>query len=207
MPNKKSLIRYWGLLAARTAEILVYSDIAKDSGVKSVTVKEWVSLLDRSSLLSLLPPFENNLNKRLVKSPKCHFLDTGLACRLQGWTKKEPMSKSPQVGHLFETLVYAEIVKTKQNHGCDWSIFHWRTQDGEEIDFVIQNAQGDILALDTKLGVHSVQLQTLPRSFQKNHPDVKTLYIVSMASERKKLNNHCEQIPLFELKQFLLEWH
>ncbi len=193
-----------GLLSARTSQILNYSDIAKDSGVKSATIKEWVSLLERSNLVYLLRPFESNLNRRLIKSPKLHFLDTGLACRLQGWTEMEPMFKSPQAGHLFESLVLAEIVKCMRNYGMPWQLFYWRTRDGEEIDFVIKTAENHMIALDAKMGIHSVAPTALPSSFTKSFPEVDTLYIVSIGGRRQKLNSNCEQIPIAELKEFLL---
>ena len=194
-----------GLIAARTAEILNYSDIAKDSGVKSVTVKEWVSLLERSHLIYLLRPFASNLNKRLIKSPKIHFLDTGIACRLQGWSEIEPLSRSPQVGHLFESLVLSEIVKCMHNHGKDWQLFYWRTRAGEEIDFIIKTESGKIIAIDAKLGIHSVSAASLPISFKKEFPDSKILYLVSIGGQKQKLSAHCEQIPITQLTRFLLK--
>lgn len=194
-----------GLLAARTAEILNYSDIAKDSGVKSVTIKEWVSLLERSQLVYLLQPYASNLNKRLIKSPKVHFLDTGIACRLQGWSEIEPLSRSPQIGHLFETLVLTEIVKFIQNHGKTWKIFYWRTRSGEEIDFLIQTEADKMIALDAKLGIHSVSAVLLPPSFKKEFPESSLFYLVSIGGKRQKLSAFCEQIPITQLTSFLLE--
>ncbi len=193
-----------GLLGARTGEILNYSDIAKDSGVKSVTIKEWISLLERSNLVYLLRPFASNLNKRLIKSPKLHFLDTGLACRLQGWTEIEPFSRSPQVGNMFESLVLAEIIKCMHNYGKLWQIFYWRTRIGEEIDFVIKTETGKIIAMDAKLGIHSVSPTSLPTSFKKTFPEVEKLYLVSIAGKRQALSKNCEQIPISELTEFLL---
>ena len=195
-----------GLLGARTAQILNYSAIAKDSGVKSVTIKDWVSLLERSNLVYLLRPFASNLNTRLIKSPKLHFLDTGLACRLQGWTEIEPMSRSPQAGHLFESLVLAEIVKCMHNHGKNWQLFYWRTRNGEEIDFIIKTESGNMLALDAKLGIHSVAPTVLPPSFRKMAPEVEKLYIVSIGGQRQILRADCEQIPIAELSRFLLSF-
>lgn len=194
-----------GLLAARTAEILNYSDIAKDSGVKSVTIKEWVSLLERSQLVYLLRPYASNLNKRLIKSPKIHFLDTGIACRLQGWSEIEPLSRSPQIGHLFETLVLAEIVKFIQNHGKTWQIFYWRTRSGDEIDFLIKTETDKMIALDAKLGIHSISAVSLPPSFKKEFPESTLFYLVSIGGKRQKLSAFCEQIPITQLTSFLLE--
>lgn len=194
-----------GLLAARTGEVINFSALANDSGVRSGTVKEWVSFLERSDLICLLKPFATNLNKRLTKSPKLHFLDTGLACRLQGWTTQEPMFRSSQAGHLFESLVFAEITKFIRNHSKTWQLFYWRTRDGEEIDFVLQKDSDTLLAFDAKLGIHSVAPSELPPSFKSAFPAVQTLSIVSIGGRRQKLSNSCQQIPISELARFLSE--
>ena len=115
--------RVLSLLSARTGQLLEYSSIAQDSGVSSVTVKEWTSVLERADLIYLLKPYFNNLNKRLIKSPKLYFLDTGLAVRLQGWQEILPLFNSPQIGSLFETLVLAEMIKFIRNYRKDWQIF------------------------------------------------------------------------------------
>jgi hypothetical protein len=195
-----------GLLAARTGQILNYSDIANNSGVKSVTVKEWVSVLERSNLLYVLRPYESNLNNRLIKTPKLHFLDTGLACRLQGWTERQPMSQSPQAGHLFETLVCAEIIKCQHNWGKNWQLFYWRTQSGEEIDFVLKTSSGEMLALDAKMGIHSVAPIALPAEFKKSLPDIKKIHVISLGGKRQTLSDSCEQIPIAELAEFLKDY-
>ena len=92
------------LLAARTGQLLDYANIPRDSGIQGVTVKEWISRLERMALVQYLKPYENNRNKRLTKTPKFYFMDTGLAVRLQGWQKRTPLLTSPQTGALFETL-------------------------------------------------------------------------------------------------------
>ncbi len=192
-----------GLLAARTGQMLNYSDVANNSGVKSSTVKEWVSVLERSNLLHVLPAYASNLNKRLIKTPKLHFLDTGLACRLQGWTERQPMSQSPQAGHLFESLVCAEIIKFMNNFEKNWQLFYWRTKEDEEIDFVLKIDSGTLLALDAKMGIHSVAPISLPVTFKKLFPDVKKIFVVSIGGKRQALSDSCEQIPIAELVNFL----
>ena len=127
------------LLAARTGQLADYFSISQDSGVSSVTVKEWIGYLERADLIYTLKPYFNNLNKRLLKTPKFYFLDTGLATRLQGWSDATPLMSSPQIGSLFETLVLAEIVKFIRNYGKNWELFFWRNKEGEEIDFLIKN--------------------------------------------------------------------
>jgi predicted AAA+ superfamily ATPase len=192
------------MLAARTAEFLNYSAFANHSGVKSVTVKEWVSLLERSQIVSLLPAFSSNLNKRLIKSPKLHFLDTGLAVRLQGWTEAVPFSISPQAGHLFETLVFAEIMKFISNFGKDWRVSVWRTKEGEEVDFVIETDKGQLLAIDAKMGIHSVKPTSLPPTFVKHFGEkAKELVIVSLGEKQRRLGPHCLQVPITKLTAYL----
>ena len=192
-----------GMLAARTGEILNYSSISSSSGVKSVTVKEWVSVLERTKLVYLLSPFESNLNKRLTKSPKIYFLDTGVAARLQGWSELKPMMLSSQAGHLFETLVLAEIIKFKNNYCNNLKISVWRTKEGEEIDFIIEKEKGEIIAIDSKMGIHSVQPVELPPSFKKTFPGAKEIIVVSYGGEMKYLSPGCLQVPISRLTEYL----
>lgn len=202
--KKKEFHTVLGMLAARTGNLLNQSSIAKDSGVKSVTINEWISLLERSALVYLLPPFESNLNKRLTKAPKIYFLDTGLAVRLQGWMDQQPVLASPQAGALFETLVMSEIAKCIQNFGKNWKVSLWRTKDGEEVDFLIEDGKGKVLALDAKLGIHSVGSIPLPKELTKLFPEIKEIVLVTFDGRRQLLSKQCRQVPLGDLTPFLL---
>jgi len=202
--RKKEFHTVLGMLAARTGNLLNHSALAKDSGVKSVTVNEWLSILERTQLLYLLPPFESNLNKRLTKTPKLYFLDTGLAVRLQGWLDPQPLLQSPQAGALFETLVLAEIVKCIQNFAKSWRVYHWRTKEGEEVDFLIENEKGEIIALDAKLGIMGVDPLPIPPALKKTFPKLKQIIVVSYGGQRLQLSKECLQIPINELTRFLL---
>lgn len=204
--KKKEFHTVLGMIAARTANILNHSSLAKDSGVKSVTINEWISILERTQLLYLLPPVEANLNKRLIKSPKVYFLDTGLAVRLQGWLDVHPLLKSPQAGALFETLVLSEIVKCNLNFDKNWKISMWRTKEGEEVDFIIENEKGNILALDAKLGIMGVDPIDIPSSLNRTFPNLKQIVVVSYGGKKLKLSKKCLQVPLKELTEFLLSW-
>ena len=204
--KKREFHTVLGMLAARTANILNHSALAKDSGVKSVTINEWISILERTQLLYLLPPVESNLNKRLIKSPKVYFLDTGLAVRLQGWLDIHPLMQSPQAGSLFETLVLAEIVKCIMNFGKNWKIAMWRTKEGEEVDFILENEKGDYLALDAKLGIHGIQPMKIPTGLLKTFPSINKMIIISYNGKKLWLSKDCLQLPLSELTDFLLSW-
>jgi len=194
-----------GLLAARTGLLLDYANIARDSGIQGVTVKEWISLLERTALVQYLKPYENNLNKRLTKTPKLYFMDTGLAVRLQGWQERTPLLTSPQAGALFETLVFSEILKFIHNYGKDWQVTLWRTKEGEEIDFLILTDSGLVLALDAKMSLQSTQPARLPESFKKLFPHVGEIILVTFGGKRLRLSRECLAIPVAGLHDFLIE--
>lgn len=194
-----------GLLAARTGQLLVYSDIARDSGVSSVTVKEWAGLLEQSDLVYILKPYFSNLNKRLIKTPKLYFLDTGLAVRLQGWQEIIPLFNSPQIGALFETLVLAEIVKFIRNHRKDWELFFWRNKEGEEIDFVIKTSSGSIHAFEAKLAIQNIPHAIhYPASFQKHFNVPTPLVVVTFGGKSLQLSESCKIIPIAALHDYLI---
>ncbi len=195
------------LCAARTSQETDYSDIHKDSGVSSVTVKEWISLLERADLIYQLKPYFNNLNKRLIKRPKLYFLDTGLAARLQGWSELTPLLNSPQIGGLFETLVLAEIVKFIRNYGKDWELFFARTKDGQEIDFIIKTSRGSIFVFEAKYAIHGVSNPiNLPPAFQKEFKTKTPLVIVTSGGKKLKLSPHCITLPIAGLHDYLQEY-
>ena len=204
--KKKEFHTVLGMLAARTANILNHASLAKDSGVKSITIHEWISVLERTSLIYLLSPLESNLNKRLTRSPKVYFLDVGLAVRLQGWMDPHPLLISPQAGALFETLVLSEIVKCILNFGKNWKVSLYRTKEGDEVDFIVDNGKGNFLALDAKLSIHGADAVRLPTTLIKTLPNIKHLTLVTYDGKKQWLSKECLQLPLFSLTDYLLEW-
>lgn len=194
------------LLSARTAQETRYTEISNNSGVSSVTVKEWVGLLERADLIYLLKPYFNNLNNRLIKSPKLYFLDTGLAARLQGWSEAEPLMSSPQIGALFETLVLAEIVKFMRNYEKNWELFYWRTKEGEEIDFIIKTNYESFYAFEVKLAVQGVSRPIpYPNAFKKQFAPQNPLTIITYGGQSLMLSDACRIVPIAELHDFLMQ--
>lgn len=193
-----------GLLAARTGQLLDYSAIANDSGVSSVTVKEWVALLERADLIYLLKPYFNNLNKRLVKTPKIYFLDTGLAARLQGWQDSTPLLTSPQIGSLFETLVLAEIVKFIRNYQKDWQLYFFRTRDGDEVDFVLKIAENEFYSFEVKLALQGISEPVYyPAAYRKQFAPKQPLVIVTFGGQSLKISKECLILPIAQLHDYL----
>lgn len=193
------------LCAARTSQETDYADIQKDSGVSSVTVKEWINILERADIVYQLRPYFNNLNKRLIKRPKLYFLDTGLAARLQGWSEALPLLNSPQIGGLFETLVFAEIIKFIRNYGKDWSLFFGRTKDGQEIDFILKTARGHSYIFEAKYATHGFTKSiSIPPAFQKEFNPTTPFIIVTSGGQEIQLSAHCTTLPISQLHDYLL---
>ena len=194
------------LLSARTGQEVKYTEISNNSGVSSVTIKEWASFLQRADLIYMLQPYFNNLNSRLIKTPKLYFLDTGLAVRLQGWSDPTPLLSSPQIGALFETLVLSEIIKFIRNYGKNWELFFWRTKDGEEIDFILVTDDHTIYTFEAKLSMQGTpQKITFPPTFQKHFSPKHPLIIVTYGGKKIKLSQHCYTLPITELHDYLLK--
>ena len=124
-------------MAANTAQELKYDSISKVVGVSVPTIKEWVTILERSGLIYILRPYSSNLSKRLVKTPKCYFLDTGLASYLTSWPNAETLLNGSSAGAFFETYVFSEILKGYVNAGKRPNIYYYRDVDKKEIDLLI----------------------------------------------------------------------
>lgn len=130
--------RFLQLLAGRCAQILNLSSLSNDLGVAVNTVKRWVSVLEASQIIYILPPYYQNLGKRITKNPKVYFLDCGLVCYLVGLKNEEHLLNGPMAGALFENYCLAETVKSFQNLGIRPNIFYIRTHNGLEIDLLIE---------------------------------------------------------------------
>ncbi len=167
-------LKFTRLLAGRVGQLLDQSGIGIEVGVDSKTIRSWVSILEKMHIISLVPPYFSNYSSRLIKTPKVFFIDSGIACRLQGWTSSAPILTSPQQGHLFENLVFSEIYKLNLNYQMGWQIFHWRSRDGEEVDFLIQLAPNDFLFVECKVSrTREADLSSYPevrKVFRKEIP-------------------------------------
>ncbi len=132
-------------VAARTGDILNYASIASDIGVSEPTVKNWISILERTGIVYILHPYSANTLSRAIKAPKIYFRDTGLACYLTRWLTPDALKNSAVAGSIFETFVVSEILKSYTNEGKDYrfNIFYYRGKDKKasdenEIDLVLE---------------------------------------------------------------------
>ncbi|MFA5840568.1 MAG: ATP-binding protein [Candidatus Margulisiibacteriota bacterium] len=145
-----SFEKFIRLCAARTAQLLNLSDLARDSDITVNTAKEWLGILEASGHVFLLRPYYKNISKRLIKAPKLYFLDTGLACYLTGWKDPKITMNGAMAGALFETFVFSEIVKSFWNKGEEPPLWYYRTKEKEEIDILI-DSNGKLYPIEIKL--------------------------------------------------------
>ncbi len=138
--DESAFIKFVRACAALSGEILNLNTLSELCGKDAKTVKSWLSLLESSGLVYLLEPYYNNFNKRLIKAPKLYFLDSGLACWLLGWNTPEQLEKGAMWGHIFESYIFVEILKSYYNDGIVRPpLYYYRDKEKNEIDLLIEN--------------------------------------------------------------------
>jgi len=136
--DQTAFLRFIRATAARTAQLLNMADLARDADIAPNTAKRWLAVLEASGIVSLLQPWHSTLSKRLVKTPKLHFLDTGLAAYLTQWNSPQTLEAGAMAGALFESWVYGEILRSHAHGGHAAALYHYRDKDQREIDLLIE---------------------------------------------------------------------
>ena len=142
--------RFLALLASRCGQILNRTDLAAPLGVTVPTISQWLSIMEVTAQIILVPPFFENFGKRLVKSPKLYFVDSGLACHLLGLESEQELGRSPFLGALFEGFVASEILKHQVGTGRARQLYYFRDQQGLEIDFVVPAGHRRLVLVEAK---------------------------------------------------------
>jgi predicted AAA+ superfamily ATPase len=142
--------RFLAVLASRSGAILNRTDLAAPLGVSVPTISDWLNALEVTGQVLLVPPFYENFGKRLLKSPKVYFVDSGLACHLLGIDTAAALQKSTFLGALFEGFVAAEIAKQQVNLGRRAELYYFRDQQGLEVDFVVPRGAGRLALIEAK---------------------------------------------------------
>lgn len=139
------------LCAGRVGQLLNLSSLGADAGVTHATVKAWLSVLEAGYVAWRLPPFHANVSKRLIKTPKLHFLDSGLVCYLLGIRSPDQLRNHPLRGGVFESWVVSEILKARTQRGLKPNLSFFRDRKGTEVDLVVELGS-ELLAVETKSG-------------------------------------------------------
>jgi predicted AAA+ superfamily ATPase len=136
--DERAFYNFLRATAARTGQLLNYADLARDVDIDQKTAKAWLSILETSGIVYLLPPYHTNVTKRLVKTPKLYFLDTGLCAYLTQWSTPEALEAGAMSGAILETWMLSEIIKSYWHHGLTPPLYFYRDKDQKEVDLLIE---------------------------------------------------------------------
>ena len=195
--NESAFIKFVKATASLTGEMLNMNKLAEICGKDVKTVKSWLSVLESSGLVYLLEPYYNNFNKRMIKTPKLYFLDTGLACWLLGWNTPKQLTSGAMWGHIFESFVVGEILKSYYNDGIVKApLYYYRDKEKNEIDIVIE--EGGVL-YPVEIKTSSEPTKSMVKSFrlleQVPSKEVGTGAIICLAKERLPLTENVWILP------------
>jgi len=203
--------RFMVACAARTGQMLNYANIAEEVGKDANTIKNWVSILEASGIVYILEPFANSALKRVIKTPKMYFRDTGLVAYLTRWLTPDTLANGAMRGEMFETFVISEILKSYSNRGLDYKYFvsYYRgkdkirkkkngdiVQEEAEIDFIIEE-NGILYPLEIKLNANVTADMTATFRVLDDLPEKKRGMgaVVCMCSMPGMLRENVLQIP------------
>ena len=182
------------LCAGRVGQELNLNNLAIECGVDHKTIGSWIGILQASYVIHLLPPFYNNFSKRIVKSPKLYFYDTGLTCALLGITSHSQLRLHSSRGPLFENYIVNELIKTRFNKGLRSNLFHWRDVSGHEIDVVADHGSYSI-GIELKAGMTVIPEFFKGLTFWQSLTKYDKCYLVYGGDEAQKRRNGIEVIP------------
>lgn len=151
--NVLSFQKFIKLCAARVGNLINYAELARDADISPNTAKAWISILETSYIIKLLPPYYRNFNKRIIKSPKLYFYDTGLVCYLLGIKNAQDLALHSMRGAIFETLVISELYKYQYNQAQQPHLYFWRDVQGHEIDCLIEKSLEQLVPIEIKSGM------------------------------------------------------
>ena len=188
--------RFLELLAAFNGGVLNLSGLSGDLGVAVNTIKGWISVLEACNQIVLIKPFYKNKGKRIIKSPKVYFLDTGFLCYLNGITTKEQIFKGPLAGQLLESAIIGETIRDFYNRGEVPRVFWWRTSSGQEIDFIVER-KGKIIPIEVKMTsrMHKNLAAALFSFTELFAEETKKAFLINLFGEKLRLGRKVESLP------------
>ncbi len=144
-----AFIRFFNIIAPRSCTLVNKSDLASDANLSEATINNYLSMLEMIYQISLLQPYSSNISKRFIKSPKMFMTDSGIFCHLLGIQNADALINSSHKGNVVETFVYSELLKHISYSMVQPKIYHYRTNDKKEIDFIVEKA-GKVFAIEVK---------------------------------------------------------
>ena len=177
--NHMTFVKFMTAVAARTGQIINYAGIADQVGVSEVTIKEWISILEKSGVVYILKPYTSSVLKRAIKLPKLYFRDTGLCSYLTRWLTPDTLKNGAMAGAMFETFVINEILKSYSNEGLDYDfdvfLYNGRDKKKRKVNGVTEEVDGEIdLIIQEGEILHPVEIKmsTMPKAVMASEFDV-----------------------------------
>ena len=178
--NLNDFERFLKLIAGRTAQKLSYSNLSRNIGLSVPTIKSWISLLQTNSIIYLLQPYYRNFGKRIIKSPKIYFLDTGIAAYLVGIQTREHLLNSPMGGALFETFIVTNFLKRFSALDTNPSLYYWKNIGGIEVDLLVEY-NNKLIPIEVKLAstIYSNHYKSLLKWIYHSKLDIDFALLIS----------------------------
>ena len=206
--NLATFRRFLSLLASRHGQALNKTDLAAPLGVSVPTVTEWLNVLEVTNQIILVSPYFENFGKRLIKSPKIYWSDSGLACYLLGITSAAELERSPFLGALFEGFVAAEILKSQTSNGSRKELYYFRDQQGLEVDFLLPRTNSGLWLIESKASKTvrpgmAAPLLSLSRSLPK--PPSRMMIVHRKPRTRLATTAVARGVEAFDVERFVRE--
>jgi len=194
--NTAAFHKFMQIAAARTGQLINYADIARDTGVSEVTVKTWLNVLQASGIIYQLQPYFNNKTKRLIKTPKLYFMDTGLCCHLSGWLTADVLERGAMSGAILETFVISEIIKSYLHNGRSPRIYFYRDKEKREVDLLIEE-NGKLYPIEIKKTASIKNMRLKDFDFLHNlNVTVAHGGVICFVKSLTPLSNNIDAIPV-----------
>ena len=189
--------KFMRIVALRTSQQLDHTEIGNAVGIDSRTSKNWISILEASGIIMILQPYASNLAKRIVKTPKIYFMDTGLCAFLCGWSDSGMLEDSPMAGAFFETYVVSEIVKSIRNVGkrIENTLFYYRDRDQKEVDLIYVKNQ-TLFPIEIKKGIGKDKADKNFKILEQYKMPVATGLIIDTSDKVFPLNRNAYYCPV-----------
>lgn len=189
-------MRFLKAVAARTGQLLNFTDLARDCAVSVNTSRNWMAVLQASHQVFLLPAWHSNISKRLYTTPKLHFLDTGLCAYLTEWSSPETLSAGAMAGAILESYVMAEILKSWWHRGKEPTLYHYRDKDGREIDLLIAH-DGRLYPIEVKRAATvGVDDAAAFRLLERRGAKAGTGAVLSLSADHVPLSRTVDNLPV-----------
>lgn len=197
--NLREFERFIRVCAARTGQLLNLDDMSRDVGISPKTAKNWLSILEASFQIYLLQPYYQNITKRMIKTPKLYYLDTGMLAYLTGWKTPKSTLTGAMSGAFIETYIISEILKSYWHRGLEPPIWFWRTKEKEEVDILFE-INGKFYPVEIKLASlpTKTQISNLEKCVEKL--DAEKGYFLCFCKKRTILTSTIEMIPFVEIQ-------